>query len=100
MHLLGAHAVILPVGAASFAALRGSEATGGVKFLLAFGEVECCSAIAAGDLLIRHTDKEKEINRTVLLRYRFANQSEGRRTCIVAGRGCLAMDSMGFSFLY
>ncbi len=56
-------AVVLAGGAAGLATLRSTQVLCGVEFLFTIGERERGAAVAAGDLLISHTE-EKEGNKS------------------------------------
>jgi len=60
-------AVVLTLVSAILATLWSAEVTGSVELLLTFCEGKRSAAIAAGDLLIGHTNERKKINCSFLL---------------------------------
>ncbi len=67
-HFASGKTLLFALVAAVLATLRGCELLGSVEFLFASGERECCTAVAAGDLLIIHKDKEKK-NRNCIVSF-------------------------------
>ncbi len=63
--------LILALVAAILAALWRVEVPGGVELLFALRERECGTAVAAGDLLICHTEKWKEGSKCAIPSTRF-----------------------------
>lgn len=56
-HFALAHAIVLALGAAILTALRSLKALGRIELLFTLGEREGLTAIAAGKLLISHTER-------------------------------------------
>ena len=59
VHFTSGEPLIFAVGSAIFATLWSAQILGGVELLFAFRECECCTAVAAGDLLISHNGKKE-----------------------------------------
>lgn len=69
VHLAVRHALVLALIATSFAALWSSETAFLIERLLTFSEGEIGATVAAGDLLISHTKKEKESKTATFLAF-------------------------------